>query len=403
MRKWRLWIVLTVLCSLLSGCWSSVPIEELNMQIGVALDSAEESGGEEVANPEGGSHKKPEKIISTYQFTIPQGSGGAVMKSSASSSSSSFKNYYNMSETSDSIFEAMRQLSLRTRRTPIGHHLKVIVISEKLARSNNLTKIIDFFTRDNDIRPSVMLFVSKGMAKDVLENALPGQTPAFVLEGIFNNRDRNMGIWEPVSLAKVVGPLQGKKSFLLQNVIPIDQETKLSGAGVINGETGKLVGFLDESELEGMAWLTGKGLGGVLKTYNPDTNDLLTYEVKTMHSKIKANVNNGQISFNVKITSTGRYAEVFAEKSKKLHDGIVKKDKALLQKRVLEMVQTTVTKMQKELHTEAAGFGTSLHNQHPAVWRSVKDNWDETFSQIPITYEVNVNIEEYGASDTTAE
>ncbi|WP_313639940.1 Ger(x)C family spore germination protein [Paenibacillus sp.] len=401
MRKWRMWIVLSVLCILLSGCWSSSPIEELNMGIGVALDSADETGDEEVAKLEGGNHTKSAKIISTYQFTIPQGSGGAIMKSSASSSS--FKNYYNMSETSDSIFEAIRQLSLRTRRTPIGHHLKVIVISEKLARSKNLTELIDFFTRDNNIRPSVMLFVSKGKAKDVLENALPGQTPAFVLEGIYNNRDRNMGIWEPVSLAKVVGPLQGKRSFLLQNVIPFDKETNLAGAGVIKGTTGKLVGFLDESELEGMAWLTGKGLGGVLKTYDPDNNNLITYEVKSVHSKIKANVNNGQISFDVKIKSTGRYAEVFGKKSKKLHDGIVKKDKAVLQKRVIEMVQTTVKKMQKDLHTEAAGFGTSLRIQHPAVWRSVKDNWDETFSQIPITYEVNLSIEEYGASDTAAE
>ncbi|HEY4431780.1 MAG TPA: Ger(x)C family spore germination protein [Paenibacillus sp.] len=401
MKKWRMWFALTVLCTLLSGCWSSTPIEELDVQIGVALDSADESGDEELAKPESGKSTKPEKIVSTYQFTIPQGSGGAIMKSAGNSSS--FKNYYNMSETSDSIFEAMRQLSLRTRRAPIGHHLKVIVISEKLARSRNLTELIDFFTRDNDIRPSVMLFVSKGKAKDVLENALPGQTPAFVLEGIYNNRDRNMGIWEPVSLAKVVGPLQGKKSFILQNVIALEKETKLEGAGVFKGKTGKLVGFLNESELEGLAWLTGKGKGGVLKTYDPDYNNLITYEVKSMHSKIKANVNNGQISFDVKIKSTGRYAEVFAKETKKLHDGIVKKDKALLQKRVLEMVQTTVKKMQKDLHTEAAGFGTSLRNQHPAVWRSVKDNWDETFSQIPITYEVNINIEEYGASDTTAD
>lgn len=401
MKKWRMWIALSVLCTLLSGCWSSTPIEELDMAIGVALDSAEESGGEEIAKSEGENHTKPTKIISTYQFTIPQGSGGAVMKSAGNSSA--IKKYYNMSETSDSIFEALRQLSLRTRRTPIGHHLKVIVISEKLARSKNLAQLIDFFTRDNNFRPSVMLFVSKAKAKDVLENALPGQTPAFVLEGIYNNRDRNMGILEPVSLAKVVGPLQGKRSFLLQNVIPFEMETKLAGAGIIKGTTGKLVGFLDESELEGMAWLTGKGIGGVLKTYDPDNNKLITYEVKSMHSKIKANVNKGQISFHVKIKSTGRYAEVFAEEPKKLHDGIVKKDKALLQKRVLEMVQTTVKKMQKDLHTEAAGFGTSLRNQHPAVWRSVKDSWDETFSKIPITYEVNLNIEEYGASDTTAE
>lgn len=235
------------------------------MEIGVALDSAEETGDEEATQQGGGGNPMPAQIMSTYQFTIPQGSGGSGMKSGASPSST--RNYYNMSEVSDSMFEALRALSLRTRRTPIGHHLKVIVIGEKLARSTKFSELIDFFSRDNDIRPSVLLYVSKGKARDVLENALPGQTPSFVLEGIFVNRSRSTRIWEPVSIAKVAGPLHGKRSFMLQNVISLEKEkeTKLDGAGVIKGKTGKLVGFLDASELEGMVWLTGKGEGVLSK------------------------------------------------------------------------------------------------------------------------------------------
>lgn len=401
MTKWKIWLACCILSVPLSGCWSSAPIEELNMEVGVALDSAAEISDKEVEKQEDGKLPKSSQIVSTYQFTIPQGSGGSVMKSSPNSSSAN--NYYNMSESSDSIVEALRQLSLRTRRTPIGHHVKVLVISEKLARTENFTRLIDFFTRDNDIRLSVMIFVSTGKAKDVLENALPDQTPSLVLEGISDNRDRNIGILKPVSLAKVVGPLKGKRSFILQNVISFNGGTKLSGAGVINGKKGLLVGFLDETEVEGLVWLTGKGIGGVLKAYDPVNNNLITYEIKSMHSKIKANVKDGQISFDVKVKSTGRYAEIFADTTMKLHDGIVKKDKAILEERVIELMQATMEKMQKELHSEAAGFGTSLRIQHPAVWRSVKDNWDETFSQIPIRYEVSLNIEEYGASGTTAE
>ncbi|AIQ72282.1 MULTISPECIES: Ger(x)C family spore germination protein [Paenibacillus] len=403
MKKWRVSITFLILCILLTGCWSSTPVEELSMEIGVALDSAEETGDEEATQQGGGGNPMPAQIMSTYQFTIPQGSGGSGMKSGASPSST--RNYYNMSEVSDSMFEALRALSLRTRRTPIGHHLKVIVIGEKLARSTKFSELIDFFSRDNDIRPSVLLYVSKGKARDVLENALPGQTPSFVLEGIFVNRSRSTRIWEPVSIAKVAGPLHGKRSFMLQNVISLEKEkeTKLDGAGVIKGKTGKLVGFFDASELEGMVWLTGKGEGGALKAYDPSNNKLITYEIKSLGSKYKAIVKDGKISFHVKIESTGRYGEAFAKSAKKLHDGIVKEDKAVLEKHVVDMLQVTVKKMQKELHTEVAGFGNALRIQHPAVWRSVEDNWDETFSEIPITYEVKLNIEEYGASDTSAE
>lgn len=397
MKQWSALITSLLLCILLSGCWSSFPIEELNMEVGVALDSADETAIEEDFAQKGGDYPKKHRISCTYQFVIPQGSVGS--KKDASSG----KNFYNMTETGDSMFEAVREISLRTRRPPIGHHLKTIVIGEKLARSTKLSELIDFYSRDNDIRPSVLLYVSKGKARDVMENALPGQTPAFVLEGIFNNRDRTTRIWEPVSMAKAVGPLHGKTSFLLQNVIAAGKETKLAGAGVIKGETGKLVGFLDESELEAMVWLTGKGKGGVLKTYDPDNNGLITYEIKSMGSKIKANVKNGVISFDVKIESTGRYGEAFSSNSEKLHGGIMKRDTKTLEKHVIDMLQTTMKKMQEEFHVDAAGFGTSLHIQHPAVWRNVKEDWDEVFSHIPVTYEVKLNIEEYGASGTTSE
>jgi len=390
-------IMLLTGCIMLTGCWSSSPIEDLNMEVGVALDLAEETGDKAASADKAGNYPKEKEIICTYQFIVPQGSVGSKKDGSQS------RNYYNMVETGNSIFEAVRDLALRTNRPPIGHHLKIIVIGEQLARSIKISELIEFYSRDNDIRPSVILLVSSGKASELLNNSLPGQTPAFVLEGIFNNRNRNSKIWQPVCMVKAVGYLHGKHSFLLQNVITHGKEPEFAGAGVISGTTGRLSGFMNQSELEGIVWLTGKGRGGVLKTYGPDNEQLITYEIKSMKSKIKAIVKGGKISFEVTIRSAGRLAEVFTANGEKLDEAFIQRAEEALQKQVEDKVRASVEKMQHELHADVGGFGQSLYIQHPAAWRTVKEDWDENFSELPISYNVKLNIEEYGASGTTTD
>ncbi|MBM7651322.1 hypothetical protein JOC76_000771 [Neobacillus cucumis] len=72
----------------------------------------------------------------------------------------------------------------------------------------------------------------------------------------------------------------------MQNVIPTNGEVKFSGAAVITGKTKKLLGFLNEEEMEGLTWISGKGKGGLVKSFDAATNQPIIYEVKTMKSKI---------------------------------------------------------------------------------------------------------------------
>jgi spore germination protein len=390
-------ILMLLAACLLSSCWSSSPIEDVNLGVGIALDTSDESETEQQLEEKGGGYPRRNKVTCTFQFVVPQASGGSKKDGAQS------KNYYNTTQTGDSIFEAVREFSLRSNRFPIGHHLKVIVIGEELARTTKLSDLIEFFSRDNNIKPSVLLQISKGKARDVISDALPGQTPVFVLNGIFNNRRRTSRIWEPVSIAKVVGPLHGHSSFVLQSVISSNKEIKFSGVAVIKGETGKLGGFLNEAELEGLGWLTGKAKGGVVKVYNPDNDKVITYEIKSMQSSIKANVQEGNISFHVKIESKGRIAEILTGGGEKLEDGTVQSARRAFEKRVKELAEATVRKLQHELQADVAGFGKSLQIQHPSVWNKVKANWDTVFSSVPVTYEVKLKIDDYGALSTTSD
>lgn len=150
-----------------------------------------------------------------------------------------------------------------------------------------MSELLDFFAGDNDIRPSVQLLISTEKAGDALEEKIPGETPAFILKDVFINRKRNARMIKPMSLVKVIGPMKSQSSFVLPNVITGEKEVKLAGAGVIQGKTQKYIGFLNESEVEGLMWLKGEVDGGTLKSMNPKTGRSIVYEIDSVKSRVR--------------------------------------------------------------------------------------------------------------------
>ncbi|PNQ82825.1 Ger(x)C family spore germination protein [Paenibacillus sp. F4] len=389
-------MVAFLICCTLSGCWSSSPVEDLNLETGIAMDVASESSQEEQINRKGGDYPKKELITGTFQFIIPEESGGS------NSSSPQAKKFFNITETGDSVFEMLREISLRTNRPPIGQHLKTIIISSSLLRKIPLYELLDFFLADNDIRPSVQLLISTDKAGNALQERIPGQIPAYILKDIFENRKRNARLIKPVALVKVVGPMKGKRSFILPNVITAENEIKLAGAGVIKGKTQTYAGFLNESEVEGLMWIKGQLVGGVLKSSDPQTGKNIAYEIKAVKSRIKANVQGDDISFQVKMTSEGRVSEVFNKKENLRSNDVLGQEESIFQEKVNSLAEQTVAKMQK-LQADVGGFGEALRIQHPKVWHKVKEDWDTTFSTIPVRFSTDIHIEDYGSSITTAD
>ena len=84
----------------------------------------------------------------------------------------------------------------------------------------------------------------------------------FGLAGMVENTYRTTRILPPMPLIKLESKIQSGSSFLLQNVLSANGEIKFAGAAIIKGKTNKMIGFLNEEELDGLTWITGKGKGG---------------------------------------------------------------------------------------------------------------------------------------------
>lgn len=385
----------TLLLFSLTGCFSSHEIEELSISVGLAIDKAAKTTIEKQLDKENGAYPKKDLITLTHQIINPKADG------LENKGGSQQKSYNNISETGDSFHQVIREVSLRNDRPIIFHHTKVIIIGEKAARALSLDQLLSFFFRDNEMRPSCQVFISRGIARNLMETKKAGEIPAIRILGIADNLYRTSRMLPPLSLVKIESQIHSGSSFLVQNIIGSNGEIKFSGASVINGKTNKLIGFLSEEEVEGITWLSGKGKGGVIKIHENKTGQIIIYESKSMQSKIIPHVANGKItSFDVKIKTDGRITENWNGsdqiEEKKYHKNAEK----ALEEEVKRLVKNTVEKMQGEFHVDVGGFGTQMRIKYPSLWEKVKKDWDQTFSEVPVHCKVELLITDSGVTRT---
>lgn len=138
-------ILLLVLPLLLTGCWDSVELNRRAIVSGVAIDRGE---GE------------TEKYVLSFQVIVADEISGQNARGI-----SPVALYTGKGRT---MFEALANASRQTARFLSLAHVRVLVVSEKLAREG-IKDMMDVLERESDTRLTSLVFVAKGQpARDIL-------------------------------------------------------------------------------------------------------------------------------------------------------------------------------------------------------------------------------------------
>lgn len=366
---------------LLTGCWDRIELEDLYLSVGEALDQEEDEQGKKL-----------------FTLTIQSAVGNPVTKKGKQSPQG--KPFKNVSITGKSVSELYRQSVEKTGRIAYGHHLKVLVIGEEIARTINLQNALNVYFRSFNVRRSLIVLIAEGQAKNTFEIGGGSITPALHLLGIVHNQNANARILPPMTLARISEMMTVDSSFLIQRVKIQGEEAKLSGAAVIKGKENKLIGYLNERELEGLNFITGEVKVGMVNGFDQKEKQLISYEIQRATTKIQPYVEGKKIFFDVNIEVDGRLNEDWLMKGNVFEDPLLKRLEKVLQQEVSEMVSEALIKMQKEYQVDVAGFGNQLRIKYPEVWEKVKKDWDKEFSQATVQYKVKLHINEYGSKGT---
>lgn len=378
-RHKKRWVVLCAWVLVMTGCWDRTEIEDIGIVTGIAIDQPEKKDKQ---------GKDSKKIDLTHNIVIPQASAGK--------SAGSKKAYANVTTKTESVFEGIRQVSTVTGNSPSYEYLKVLAISEEIARSHNLQELLNFFLRNTEARRTVKVVIVQGKAKDVLDkHPIIENNPAVNLSDIVENTKKVIQITPEVTLGDVSKQLTSKRSLVIPEVTVVKDKAQMSGAAVIKGKSAKMIGKLTPEEVGGLNLLRGEVKNGVVKGKTAK-GKFIVFEVDRIQHQIQSEVEKEQVRFTLRINVKGKLREDNVMAEDDFDEKVLQEAERVIQNQLEKLTQRTLRKTQKELKVDVIGFGKELSIQNHQVWKKYEQNWREAFSRMPVKVDIQTKIMEFG-------
>ncbi|EFM08420.1 germination protein, Ger(x)C family [Paenibacillus curdlanolyticus YK9] len=403
--------MLSLLC--LTGCWDRVEIDQRGFIVAVAIDSPKkdtQSGDgtdhqtkEQVEEPTGeqsGQLSKKPRYSVTYQIVTPSG-----MRGTQNGDQTGGKAYYHMVVQGRSMATMVAKLAQRTSRPPFFEHLKVIILSEEVARQGDqFADAIDFYLRESEMRRSTRIMVTRGKAAQILNTHPPeDRLPATYLELISSNTKESSRILPESRIGDVHEFLLKRESFVIQNVSDGNRAfSTVSDAAVFSGQSKRLIGFLDGEETAGLNFLRGDIKGGQIDFQNG--NEQGVFAIERMKRHLRASFgSNGLPSFKISIQVEGTLNETSYSQDTLAASTLHSMQEATA-KEIKRLTEKTISKLQQQYHCDVIGLGSYLHRKHYRKWQKLASKWEQgeqLFASSPIQVEMKVFIRRSGNIDRT--
>ncbi|MGE5704435.1 MAG: Ger(x)C family spore germination protein [Clostridia bacterium] len=380
-EAWKIVLPLTLLlvCLVLTGCWDRREIEDIGMVVGMALDKG----------------KQNNEIVMTTQF---------VNTIVGVKDISTVHNFYNVTTSGRTLMDTIKEIASKTDRAPYFTHMKVILISDEVAKAYDMYELTNLLMRDHEVRRTVQVLIVKGKAVDLLEvSTRKKEIPSLEIWSMTGNDYKTVRMPHVVTLGDISIHLSQDSSFGLQKIEREKDGLRLTGIALINGKTKRLQdGFIDKVDpLAGMAWLMLHGMGssgGVVSVDDPSTKKPILFEMRNLKRKVSATKQAGKIVFHVQLIFEGKLGEDWNYPGNAFSDAYLHEKAHMFESKIKQQAQQALTLLQKKYKMDVLGFYSVYRVSHYKEWKRIKKEWDRAFSKSEVKLSVQVFIRDYGSA-----
>ncbi|OZM58081.1 spore gernimation protein GerC [Lottiidibacillus patelloidae] len=396
----RKYLILALLPFLLSGCWDKLELEEQAFVVVLGVDLAEDE----------------EFIDVTFQMANPQ--VGSTTKATAENEKPSV--ILTLPAT-DIISARDTANALVTRKINLSH-LKTIIISEELAKTDKFDKVVSSSIRDRQIRREINIIVTKEKAAEFINNNKPQlETRPHKYFEFMQKRWRDTGL-VPYSTFNRYFQRSESTNTLFMAILATSkkQELKSKGyednyeAGQINARGGDPVQVIGSAILkEGklIDTITGEEtrIALLLRKESEADNWLATYEdplnegyriaarlIKDKKTKININTDKKTPVVDVTVPITFQVVAIPSQENYVLD---LKKQKLLkksIAKALEEKTMEFVKKTKEEYKDEPFLWGYEVQKNFTTKKAYEKYNWKEKYLQAEVKVKYEITIEDFG-------
>lgn len=342
-------------------------IEDMPMMFGLAIDPTEEG----------------------YRLT-----GKVIIPSGATAEGTSEQVFIQTS--GKTIFDAARDFILKEGQKVFWGQLGFVIINESIAEKD-VTKVLDFLLRDNEIREDLWLLVSKGdsSAEEALKATYNEKRVRFYIADAIENVD-SVGKYNELSLIRFNNELNssGKEPVLPQ--VSIEEslgQKKIIVNGICIFKDKKRVGHLDGKETQQYRLIMGELAGVYVIEYKDDVGSTkVTLEITDIKSKTKIKKKDQSYDITIKVEVTGIVAEVVNNEVYFVNIKDINEFIKQAEKQLNKDLQDLIIKVQKEYSCDIFGIGEKVKDKDPNGYKKLEDNWNSVFGTLNIKVETEVKL-----------
>ncbi|TYR80322.1 Ger(x)C family spore germination protein [Priestia megaterium] len=383
-------IIFSICALVLSGCWSSRELNELAITVAVGIDKAEDG------------------IELTVQVINP-----GDLQAKAPTNSPLVTNY---SIKADSVMEALRKMTIESPRKIYLSHLRILVISEALAKEG-IAEVLVSFARDHEVRTDYFVVVAKNHRASSILNVLTSveKIPANYM---FASLEVSQRVWAPtkgVTLNELISNLtsEGKHPVLtgvlvkgdvqkggdMANVSKVKAPTSLTFKGLGVFKDDELVGWLNESQSKGYNYITENVKSTIVIIpceKKEKSHDIIGVEILKPKTDIKSKMKNGKPVIKIELTGEANVADVECQFNLQDTAKITELEKKAA-KDIEDKMENAIKAARKKYKSDIFGFGEVFYRQDVKQWNKMKDNWDGIFaSDLEVELDVKIQIRRLG-------
>ncbi len=383
-------IIISIIILIATGCWNYRELNDIAVVDAIGIDLEDKH------------------YVVSVQIQLPQKepSSGSATKVEGESPIITYKT------KAKTIQEALNKITFKSPKELLISHIDIVIISEKLAR-HGINDFIDSLLRNRETRKIFPIIIAKdAKAFDVLKiltpiEAIPGlnilstlnymnkfrgalskQTFDKVLEGLYVEGKENT-----MPSIEIIGEVKkGQKTKDLDQTYP-ESFLKLSDLAVFNKD--KLIGFLDDEESIGFNFARDLIENTVIE-FACDKKNYGAVKIEGNKTKTTVTMKNGKPFANVKIEAEGALAE-FNCKSKIIDPKVVKRMEKIVCQEIHSIINQAIIKLQKDLKSDALGWGEYLYRNDYQNWLKHRDDWNNIFAKMNYKIDVSFKIKHKGA------
>ena len=380
--KWkRIFAILlsVVMCFNLCGCWNSRELNTLAFVTSMGFDKTDKG------------------ILMTVQVFNPR-----AIASQKTVNETSVIVY---TQEGKDIMEMIRRMITQSPRKLNVTHLQTVIFGEDFAK-DGISMVLDVFTREHQFRADMYFAVAHGTtANNILKTQTKLETnPSNKLFSSLKSSDEIWAGNKAIKLIELVNVIiaDGNNAAItgveLANP-PQDKDNmnelqrmeedpvQIKNLAVFNKD--KFVGWINEDECKGYNYLTGN-ISDTVGIVESKEVGKITMEVTHTDAKRSAAFVKGKPSVNVEIHVDANIENVVGA-----YDITKEKNLNKIEKLAAEKVegQCLGSLMRtKEYGCDIYGFGELIHRTYPQYWKTVKNNWNKEFRNLPVSVKVDYKI-----------